>query len=201
MTGVKDGVVIRRGRRLRADATLILAHGAGAGQPSPFIVRFARALAGLGVDIVTFNFLYTEQRRRIPDRAPQLEACYRAAVMRTRSAEPSRATLPLFVGGKSMGGRIATQVAAADPSLRVSGLVLLGYPLHPPGKPNQRRDAHLPRSAARCSSHRVAATHSARRRNSTRRSSRLLHGPTFTWSAAAITRSRWRVPAPQARRR
>jgi uncharacterized protein len=121
---------------------LILGHGAGAGQRSPFMVEFARALAALGTDTITFNFLYTEQRRRIPDRAPALEACYRAVVaaVRDQIAAASRA---LFIGGKSMGGRIATQIAAADPALPVAGLVLLGYPLHPPGRPEQRRDAHL----------------------------------------------------------
>src|SRR2546425_5550124 len=62
----------------RAGATLMLAHGAGAGQHSAFITGFARAIAALGVDVVTFNFLYTEQRRRLPDRAPLLEGCYRA---------------------------------------------------------------------------------------------------------------------------
>ena len=61
-------------------AALILGHGAGAGQHSVFMVDFARALSALGVDLVTFNFLYTEQRRRIPDRGPALEACYRSVV-------------------------------------------------------------------------------------------------------------------------
>lgn len=124
-------------------ATLILAHGAGAGQQSAFMTDFARALSSLGVDVVTFNFPYIEQRRRIPDRAPVLEACFRAAIDRVRAAVPS-AREALFIGGKSMGGRIATQVAAADPDLPIAGLVLLGYPLHPPGKPEQRRDKHLP---------------------------------------------------------
>jgi uncharacterized protein len=124
-------------------ATLILGHGAGAGQRSAFMVDFARALSALGLDVVTFNFLYTEQRRRIPDRAPQLEACYRA-VIETIRREVASATRALFVGGKSMGGRIATHVAAADSSLPIRGLVLLGYPLHPPGRPDQRRDKHLP---------------------------------------------------------
>jgi len=124
-------------------AALILAHGAGAGQRSPFMVDFADALTELGIDVITFNFLYTEQGRRIPDRAPALEACYRAVIEAVRSSVDS-ARHTLFIGGKSMGGRIATQVAAADPQLRLSGLVLLGYPLHPPGKPAERRDKHLP---------------------------------------------------------
>ena len=123
-------------------ATLILGHGAGAGQRSAFMVDFAGALSALGLDVVTFNFLYTERRRRIPDRAPALEACYRDVIAAVRKAVPS-ANRALFVGGKSMGGRIATQIAAADRELPIAGLVLLGYPLHPPGRPDQRRDKHL----------------------------------------------------------
>lgn len=124
-------------------AALILGHGAGAGQHSPFMVDFARALSNLGVDLVTFNFLYIEQRRRIPDRAPALEACYRSVIDAVR-ADVASASRFLFIGGKSMGGRIASQVAAGDPTLPVAGLVLLGYPLHPPGRLTERRDKHLP---------------------------------------------------------
>ena len=112
-------------------ATLILGHGAGAGQLSAFMVEFARALSGLGLDLVTFNFLYTEQGRRIPDRGPALEACYRG-VIDAVAAQIGTARRFLFIGGKS------------DPHLPVAGLVLLGYPLHPPGKPAERRDQHLP---------------------------------------------------------
>ena len=135
-------VYAARGAARRA-ATLILGHGAGAGQRSAFMVDFANALSALGLDIVTFNFLYAEQGRKIPDRAPALEACYRAVIDGVR-AHLDSARRALFIGGKSMGGRIATQVAAADPHLPLAGLVLLGYPLHPPGKRNQRRDKHLP---------------------------------------------------------
>jgi uncharacterized protein len=124
-------------------AALILGHGAGAGQRSAFMVDFARAISSLGVDAITFNFPYTEQRRRIPDRAPVLEACYRAVIASVHAWLPA-AKRALFIGGKSMGGRIATQVAAADPTLPIAGLVLLGYPLHPPGRPTERRDKHLP---------------------------------------------------------
>ena len=124
-------------------AAIILGHGAGAGHNHTFLVEFSRALSALGVDVVTFNFPYTEARRRIPDRPPVLEACYRAVVASARDHVPSAAR-HLFIGGKSMGGRIATQVAAADRDLPIDGIVLLGYPLHPPGKPEQRRDKHLP---------------------------------------------------------
>ncbi|HIE93280.1 MAG TPA: hypothetical protein EYQ83_10615 [Acidobacteria bacterium] len=131
-------------------ATLILAHGAGAGQTSPFMLRFAEGLTARGLPVVTFNFLYTEQGRRAPDRAPKLEACYRTVVESVRARAPARA---LLIGGKSMGGRIATQIAAtpgADdeaslPAADVAGVVALGYPLHPPGRLDKMRDAHLPR--------------------------------------------------------
>ena len=126
-----------------AGAALVLGHGAGAGQQSAFMVDFARALAALGLDVITFNFPYTEQGRRIPDRGPTLQACYRAVIDAVRR-EVASARDALFIGGKSMGGRMATHVAAADATLPVSGLVLLGYPLHPPGRPDERRDAHLP---------------------------------------------------------
>lgn len=124
-------------------ASLILAHGAGAGQRSPFLVEFAHALASRGLDIVTFNFPYTEQGRRLPDRRPVLDACYSAVIAQVQRHVPSAGDW-LFAGGKSMGGRIATHVVASDAGSLVRGLVLLGYPLHPPGKPHERRDAHLP---------------------------------------------------------
>jgi hypothetical protein len=122
---------------------LILAHGAGAGQASGFMVRFATALAARGIDAVTFNFLYTEQRRRIPDRNDKLEACYRKVIEACRDGVVGRKGEKLVIGGKSMGGRIASQVAAADGS-GIAGLVLLGYPLHPPGQPEKLRTKHLP---------------------------------------------------------
>jgi predicted alpha/beta-hydrolase family hydrolase len=127
----------------RAAASLILAHGAGAGQRSSFIIEFARGIAALGIDVITFDFPYITHKRRIPDRGPVLEACYRA-VMETVRKEIESARHSLFIGGKSMGGRIATQVAADRDLEPVAGLVLLGYPLHPPGRPTVLRAAHLP---------------------------------------------------------
>jgi uncharacterized protein len=122
----------------RAGVTLILGHGAGAGQTSGFIVEFAAALAARGIDVITFNFLYAEHGRRVPDPNARLEACFHAvieAVLRRNSAT-------LAIGGKSMGGRIASQVAAGIAG-ELAGLVFLGYPLHRPGKPEQLRTAHL----------------------------------------------------------
>ncbi|HEY4407384.1 MAG TPA: alpha/beta fold hydrolase [Xanthobacteraceae bacterium] len=126
-------------KREAAGITLILGHGAGAGQKSAFMVSFATALAARGIDTVTFNFLYMEQRRRLPDSKDKLEACYRAVI---ETVARRKRGGKLAIGGKSMGGRIASQVAAGD-APQVAGLVLLGYPLHPPGKPDQLRAKHL----------------------------------------------------------
>jgi predicted alpha/beta-hydrolase family hydrolase len=125
---------------------LVLAHGAGADQRHRVMTRLADGIAARGVDVVTFNFLYTDERRRTPDRAPVLEQTWTAVVEAIASDLPARTRL--VVGGKSMGGRIASQVLAKPPAspawTRVSGLVLLGYPLHPPGQPDRLRTAHLP---------------------------------------------------------
>jgi len=125
----------------RAGVTIILGHGAGANQLSGFMRMVAAGLAERGLDVVTFNFLYTEQGRKVPDPKPKLEACYRAvieAVQSHRNLKKNR----LVIGGKSMGGRIASQVAAAGGS-GIDGLVFLGYPLHPPGRPDKLRAEHL----------------------------------------------------------
>ena len=126
----------------RAGVTLILAPGAGAGQTSAFIVNFATGLAARGIDVVTFNFLYSEQSRRLPDPNDKLEACWRAVIAAVRQRTRARRDR-LAIGGKSMGGRIASQVAAAGVG-DLAGLVFLGYPLHPPGRTDRLRAAHLP---------------------------------------------------------
>ncbi|MBV8937047.1 MAG: dienelactone hydrolase family protein [Alphaproteobacteria bacterium] len=105
-------------------------------------MSFATALAERGIDTVTFNFLYTEQGRRVPDRTPGLESCWRAVTETVRKRMTGGARLA--IGGKSMGGRIASQVAAAGGAGELAGLVFLGYPLHPPGRPDRLRAAHLP---------------------------------------------------------
>ena len=125
-------------------AVLVLAHGAGAGQKSPFMVQVARGMAARGVSAATFDFPYMIARRKIPDRAPVLEDAWRQAI---EAARADLGHLPLFIGGKSMGGRIASHIGAQG-AQGIAGLVYLGYPLHPPGKPEQRRDAHLPSVAA-----------------------------------------------------
>jgi hypothetical protein len=120
------------------DRTLVLAHGAGAGQSHPFLCAFAEALAARGIDVVTFDFLYVAAGRRAPDRNDKLEACWRAALDVAKAEWSGRVP---FIGGKSMGGRIASQLAAAGDG--GAGLVCLGYPLHPPKQPEKLRVAHL----------------------------------------------------------
>jgi predicted alpha/beta-hydrolase family hydrolase len=135
----------------RKRITLILGHGAGANQLHPFMQVFAKGLAARGLDVLTFNFVYMEQGRRVPDPKPKLEACYRAVITAAQTHAKLKGNR-IAIGGKSMGGRIASQVAAAietDSSPgnlapnSISGLVFLGYPLHPPGNPEKLRDAHL----------------------------------------------------------
>jgi predicted alpha/beta-hydrolase family hydrolase len=127
-------------RRPGKTPAVILAHGAGANMTSAFISTIHSGLAREGFVSVKFNFPYTEARRRVPDPRPVLERCYRAvlaAVMRDRALAPPW----VVIGGKSLGGRIASHVALEAP---VSGLLLLGYPLHPAGRPETLRADHLP---------------------------------------------------------
>lgn len=135
-----SGILYPAEKAARRGTTLLLAHGAGADQRHRFMVAFARGLASRGLDCITFNFLYTERRRRAPDPAPMLESCYRSVIESVRRGPLE--TNRLAIGGKSMGGRIASQILAGDVP-GVEALVLLGYPLHPPGKPDQLRSKHL----------------------------------------------------------
>ena len=125
-------------------ALLVLAHGAGAGQAHPFMVAVARGLAARGIAVVTFDFPYMRAKRHVPDKPPVLEAAFRETVAAARERFPAGG---LFIGGKSMGGRMATHLAAQGLE-GLSGVVALGYPLHPPGRPDQPRIAHLPSIAA-----------------------------------------------------
>ena len=122
---------------------LILAHGAGEGPDSPFLTHIARALAAGGVGVTRFAFPYMAEavrsgRRRPPDREPVLRAAWQEAIIAAlaRGLDPTR----LFIGGKSMGGRIASLIAD---EVGVAGLICLGYPFHPPGRPERLRTAHL----------------------------------------------------------
>jgi predicted alpha/beta-hydrolase family hydrolase len=127
----------------RVGMTVILGHGAGSNQLSPFMRLFASGLAVRGFDAMTFNFVYMDQGRRVPDPKAKLEGCYRAVIKAATQHKKLKGNR-LAIGGKSMGGRIASQVAAATENANeIAALVFLGYPLHPPGKPEQLRDAHL----------------------------------------------------------
>jgi predicted alpha/beta-hydrolase family hydrolase len=117
-----------------ARATFILAHGAGAESNSEWIVRHAKELAKRGVRVVTFDF------PRVRSTMTPLEDAYRAVIEKVHARFPKE---PLSIGGKSMGGRVASLIAAKY-TLPISRLVFFGYPLHPPNKPKKRRDAHLP---------------------------------------------------------
>jgi predicted alpha/beta-hydrolase family hydrolase len=130
----------------QAFAALVLAHGAGAGQSSAFMVRVSAGLSERGLSVATFDFPYIRAGRKVPDRAPVLEGAWREAIDAARRQFDG---MPLYIGGKSMGGRIASQVASQGVVGSLAGLIFLGYPLHPPGRPDQRRDAHLPAIAER----------------------------------------------------
>lgn len=133
----------------RLAVPLILAHGAGADQKSSFMMHFATGLAARGIDTVTFNFLYTEHGRRVPDRNDRLEGTWRAVIAAARRGDlllDGKGSSKLVIGGKSMGGRIASQIAskpAPSGADDIAGLVFLGYPLHPPGRPDRLRSEHL----------------------------------------------------------
>lgn len=126
----------------QAGTLLVMAHGAGAGQQHPFMLKVARGLAARGVDVVTFDFPYMHAGKKVPDRAPVLEDCFRRVVAAVRGWAPELSRR-LFIGGKSMGGRMATHLASQGLD-GLHGTLALGYPLHPPGKPDQLRTAHLP---------------------------------------------------------
>jgi predicted alpha/beta-hydrolase family hydrolase len=126
----------------RASAVAVLAHGAGAGMEHPFMAGAAEGLTEGGVTAMRFNFPYLEEGRRSPDRPPVLLQAWRGAL---EEAERRSNGLPLAAGGKSMGGRMASMLAAEDKEKFAAGaLVFFGYPLHAPGKVDQPRDAHLP---------------------------------------------------------
>lgn len=131
------------------DAVFVFAHGAGAGHFHPFMTNYATALCTRGVSVVTFNFPYMEKRRKTPDRAPVLEDAFRRVIAgAVPHVSPPKGGLRIFIGGKSMGGRIATHLGAAldrwPDAPRPSGIIAFGYPLAPPrGKRTGDRVTHL----------------------------------------------------------
>ncbi len=126
----------------QAKAVLILAHGSGQPMDSPFMEAIAGRIAAAGIEVLRFNFPYmaravAEGRNRPPDRQPALEDCWMQAIDAARARAAAGC---LFIGGKSLGGRTATMVAD---DAGVDGVLCLGYPFHPPGKPERLRTAHL----------------------------------------------------------
>jgi hypothetical protein len=113
----------------------VFAHGAGGHRDDPGMLRLSGLLADLGIDVVRFNFDYREKGAKRPDPMPVLKARMRKEIERVRGER-------LLTGGRSMGGRVATMLAAEG--VACDGLLLFAYPLHPAGQPEKRRDAHLP---------------------------------------------------------
>lgn len=121
-------------------AAFAFAHGAGAGMRHAFMAEVADRLAVWGVATLRYQFPYMERGRRAPDRPPVLVETVRAAVREARSRFPE---LPLIAGGKSMGGRMTSTAASAEPLRGVAGLAFFGFPLHPAGRDSVERGAHL----------------------------------------------------------
>lgn len=133
VSGLLTGVATAR-------ACYVLAHGAGAGMRHPFLADVAVGLAERGVATLRYQFPYMEQGARRPDSPAVAQATVRAAVAVAASQGPE---LALFAGGKSFGGRMTSQAQAVSPLPGVRGLIFLGFPLHPPGRPSDERARHL----------------------------------------------------------
>jgi len=121
-------------------ACLALAHGAGAGMTHPFLAAVAAGLAERGLASLRYQFPYMERRSKRVDPPNIAQATVRAAVEAARRLVPN---VPLFAGGKSFGGRMTSQAQAESPLPDVHGIVFLGFPLHPPGRPSDVRAGHL----------------------------------------------------------
>jgi len=117
----------------------VCAHGAGGNMNDRGMLALAHALRSRGIGVVRFNFLYKERGSGRPDAMPRLKECFTAVVERARQELQPKT---LLIGGRSMGGRAASMLAAEG--FVCDGLLLLAYPLHPPGQPDKLRDAHLP---------------------------------------------------------
>ncbi|HJR73162.1 MAG TPA: alpha/beta family hydrolase [Luteimonas sp.] len=123
-----------------ARACYVLAHGAGAGMTHPFMAAVADGLAERGIATLRYQFPYMERGSKRPDTPKLAQATVRAAVAEAAKRLPD---VPLFAGGKSFGGRMTSQAQAVEPMPGVRGLIFLGFPLHPAGKPSDERAAHL----------------------------------------------------------
>lgn len=119
---------------------LTLAHGAGAGMDHSFMETLAAALSEVGIATLRFNFPFAEHKKGRPDSPAVAHATIEAAVKKARELNPA---LPLFVSGKSFGGRMSSQYLAAHPDSSTNGIIFYGFPLHPSGKPSTERADHL----------------------------------------------------------
>lgn len=124
----------------RTSSVLTLAHGAGAGMNHPFMVALSNALADLGMASVRFNFPYMEQKKKRPDVPAVAHKTIDAVIHKTHELFPDT---PLFVSGKSFGGRMSSQYISTHDHDFVKGLIFVGFPLHPAGKPAIDRAEHL----------------------------------------------------------
>lgn len=119
-------------------ATLILAHGAGADSQSEFMQFMQKNISAAEIDVITFDFPYMIRRQQTgkrspPDRMPKLMEAFKDQIAQIKQG-------PVFIGGKSMGGRVATMIGDET---EVNGIICMGYPFHPPGKPENTRTEHL----------------------------------------------------------
>ena len=137
--GEVSGLLLRPGG---ARLVYVLAHGAGAGMRHPFLETVAQRLAERDIATLRYQFPYMEQRARRPDAPAVAAATVRAAVAEAARRAPG---LPLIAGGKSFGGRMTSTAQAEEPLSGVRGLAFLGFPLHPPGRPEDTRAEHLAR--------------------------------------------------------
>lgn len=119
---------------------MTLAHGAGAGMNHPFITTLAASLAEKGITTLRFNFPFTENKKGRPDVPAVAHKTIEAAI---RNAEKQFPKLPLFISGKSFGGRMSSQYLATHNNAKVKGIIFYGFPLHAPGKPSMERGDHL----------------------------------------------------------
>ncbi|MEM7104745.1 MAG: alpha/beta family hydrolase [Bacteroidota bacterium] len=124
----------------KAKALLVLAHGAGAGMDHPFMQQLATDLSEQGIGTLRFNFIYMESGKRRPDSPKVAHAAIRAALA---TANKQANGLPIYLGGKSFGGRMNSQLAASESLDHIKGLIFFGFPLHATGKPGTDRAAHL----------------------------------------------------------
>ena len=124
----------------KSKCIMTLAHGAGAGMHHTFMVTLSQSLSEVGIATMRFNFPFTENKKGRPDSPAVAHQTIEAAILKARKLVPK---LPLFVAGKSFGGRMTSQCLAAHPNDRVKGIIFYGFPLHAPGKPSIERAEHL----------------------------------------------------------